>query len=321
MSKSVKRLGRGLNSLVSNLVAEGTAVSEAAPLEEAVPKAAIVGERPSSAASPSRARGVTLRTDELRCNPFQPRSNINKDSILSLAESIGRSGLLQPIVVRPAAGGYEIIAGERRWAAAKSLEMSHVPVLVREASDEQMLEWALIENIQREDLNAIDRAMAYRQFCDRFGLSAEDVARRLGEDRTTVVNYLRLLDLSTSLREMVAEGRLSMGHARCLLGAAEDARREELAAAVVANALSVRALEEIVRRERTRTGRPDATPMGKERVQPAHLLDIQRLFEDALKTKVTIRQGRGKGTGRITIDYYSLDDFDRIANKLGVELE
>jgi ParB family chromosome partitioning protein len=257
----------------------------------------------------------------LKPNPFQPRNNTSDDSIISLARSIEHSGILQPIAVRKVNRHYEIIAGERRWAAAKSIGMRQVPVLVRKASDEQMLELALIENIQREDLNAVDRARAYRQFCERFELKPDEVAARLGEDRTTVVNYIRLLDLPETILARVAEGGLSMGHARCLLGVTDAERQARLAQAVTENNLSVRALEEIVRRERTRSEEPEKPPVAAERTRSAHLESVQRRFEEALRTKVTIREGRRKGTGRLVIEFYSLDDFDRIADTLGVTLE
>jgi ParB family chromosome partitioning protein len=259
-----------------------------------------------------------LPVEELQPNPFQPRDNAVTTNVVSLAESIRQSGLLQPIVVRRKSGRYEIIAGERRWQAARSIGMREVPTVIRDATDEQMLELALVENIQREDLNAIDRAKAYRQFCIRFGLKPEEIARRLGEDRTTVINYLRMLDLPDAIQTLVAQSKLSMGHARCLLGIPDDAERLRLAESAARNELSVRALEEIVRREKTRRGDAPRNEARVERLRSAHLLDLQRRFEEAVKTKVTIQEGRRKGTGRIVIEYYSLDDFDRIAGMLGV---
>ncbi|MCH8966620.1 MAG: ParB/RepB/Spo0J family partition protein [Planctomycetes bacterium] len=315
MSKTARRLGRGLNSLVSDLtnVAPVRVPDAAAAIERIVPAPALNAERGGEVA--------TLRLEELVQNPFQPRREISSDDVSSLAESMKNSGLLQPIAVRRVDGGYEIIAGERRWAAAKLLGMKRIPAIVREATDEQMLELALVENIQREDLNAIDRAMAYRRFCNRFQLKPEEVARRIGEDRTTVINYLRLLDLPETIRAMVAKGSLSMGHARCLLGIEEDARCEELAESVTANQLSVRALEEIVRREKTRGSQPGSAPPETPPWRSAHLRDLQERFEQSLKTKVVIQESRRKGSGRITIEYYSLADFDRLAAKLGVTLE
>jgi len=310
MSKTVRRLGRGLDSLVSDLRAE----IPPAPAEGAAPP-----ER-SLEPSPDEQRNEllpgVLSTGLLRPNPFQPRSNILEADVVSLAQSIRQNGMLQPIVVRKRGGKFEIIAGERRWRAAQSLGLAEVPVIMREAGDREMLELALIENIQREDLNPIDRARAYQSYITQFELKAEQLAERLGEDRTTVVNYLRLLDLSSSVQELVAADKISMGHARCLLGVSDEARRLSLAETVMGNALSVRALEEIVRREK-------AAPEGKAKpVEPksrsAHIRDMERRFEEAIKTRVTIREGKRKGTGRIIIDYYTLDDFDRISSMLGL---
>lgn len=312
MAKPTRRLGRGLNSLVSDLRVEALA-SKVGRNSDGAPDAGPVTPAPG-------VRAEMIPTNALMKNPFQPRNRISDATVLSLARSIERSGILQPIAVRIESGQYEIIAGERRWLAAKSVGLTHVPAVVREASDEQMLEFALIENIQREDLNAIDRANAYREFCTRFELSAEEVAARLGEDRTTVANYLRLLELPGGIRRLVAERKLSMGHARCLLGITDDAERRRLAESVMQNELSVRALEEIVRRKKVRPGRPGTGTAESAQPRSAHLLDLQRRFEEAVKTKVIIHEGRRKGTGRIVIEYFSLDDFDRIAAGLGVDV-
>lgn len=312
MARSAKRLGRGLDSLVSDLRASSLdhAASAAAPTDSSDPDH-------SAAVATAAGYARSLAIADLHPNPHQPRSSITDENVLSLAASIRASGLLQPIVVRLKNGRYEIIAGERRWRAARLAGLSEVPVLVRDVSDQQAVEFSLIENIQREDLNAIDRARAYRQFCDRFQLKPEEVAERVGEDRTTVVNYLRLLDLSDDIAEFVVMGKLSMGHARCLLGVKDERLRSRLAESAAENDLSVRALEEIVRRRRT--SREDARPAREDRVTP-HIRDTQQRFEEAIKTKVTIREGRKKGTGRVVIEYYSLDDFDRIASAFGVDM-
>lgn len=262
--------------------------------------------------------------DSITANPFQPRQKFGDGDLAQLTESIRTNGFVQPIVVRKKEkGGYQIVAGERRWRAAKRLNMTSVPVLIRDATDEQMVELALVENIQREDLNPIDRAKAYRAFADRFSVNADQIAQRLGEDRTTVSNYLRLLDLQSSLHEMVADRKLSMGHARCLLGVHNHKRQMELAESVARNELSVRALEELVRREKLSTPSADPAESSKPspRVRSAHLKDMEQRFERAIKTGVTIHEGKRRGTGRITIEYYSLHDFERIAEQLGVQLD
>ncbi|HNQ23404.1 MAG TPA: ParB/RepB/Spo0J family partition protein [Phycisphaerae bacterium] len=329
MSKQTRRLGRGLDSLVSDYRGEPAGPPQPpalTPQPPPDPTAAQAASRHPLSAASERPSGPKFTfhvpVETLEANPFQPRRAISSENVLPLARSILENGMLQPIVVRPHGRGYQIVAGERRWRAAREAGLTTVPILVREADDRQMLEWALIENIEREDLNAMDRAAAYREYCTRFGAGPEDLARRLGEDRTTVVNYLRLLDLGESIQALVASGRLSMGHARCLLGVGSEQRRVELAAAAVAHDLSVRALEEIVRRERGEVGGDAARPAAPApaRATP-HVSEVQRRLEAAVKTKVVVREGRRKGTGRIVIEYYSLDDFDRIAGLLGVAFD
>ena len=268
-----------------------------------------------------------LRTDALVPHRYQPRQIIDPQTIGALAKSIARNGLLQPLVVRPLHGTdsqgshtYEIIAGERRWRAAKSAGVDELPVVVRDVGDREALELALVENIQRQDLNAIDRAGAYETYCREFGFKPEEVAARLAEDRTTVTNYLRLLELPEEVKEMVAQGELGMGHARCILGISDANVRLDLARAAVANSLSVRALENIVRRRKAQAQASAAslpTP-GRQVAKPAHLADVENRLQQAVGTKVTIREARRKGQGRIIIEYYSLDDFDRIAGRLGL---
>ncbi len=225
MARPARRLGRGLNSLVS-----AQPEAEVDPVPVVVPSAKAEADSPGSE-PPSRSGPVPgieaqmVAVESLEPNPFQPRSDAEQSGIESLAESIERSGMLQPIAVRRHHGKLQIIAGERRWWAARSLDMAEVPIIIRDATDEQMVELALIENIQREDLNAIDRAQAYRAFCARFNVKPDEVAQRLGEDRSTVANYLRLLDLPGPIRDLVAHGEISMGHARCLLGVADEAKR------------------------------------------------------------------------------------------------
>ena len=314
MSKSARRLGRGLDSLVSDL--RGMPATS----ENISGKAMGTGNR----AAESGQVGVVakmLPVASLRPNPFQPRDNTSYENISSLAASIEHSGLLQPVAVRSKGGHFEIIAGERRWRAAESLGMTEIPVIVRDASDEEMLELALVENVQREDLNAIERAKAYSRLCSRFGRKPEEIGACLGEDRTTVINYLRLLDLSEPIQGLVGQSRLSMGHARCLLGVSDEGRRLQLAEAVGNNQLSVRALEEIVRREKTRRGESGPKVGKREEAVSAHLHDLEERFEEVVKTKVKIQEGKRKGAGRIVIEYYSLDDFDRIAKLLGVAAE
>ena len=312
MAKSTRRLGRGLDSLVSTLRMRNTSELGNGPGGVKDDRIDIDGSTQPS------AKTIDIPLHSIRPNAFQPRGPITEEDLDTLVQSIRKNGVLQPILVRRVEEGYEIIAGERRWRASKSVGTVTIPSVVRDANDEQMLELALIENIQREDLNAMERALAYRHFSTQFGLSADEVGRRIGEDRTTVTNYLRLLELSVPLQELVASGRLSMGHARCLLGVRSEARRMELATSAAQSELSVRALEKMVRQERQRDESSATDPPQEVRIRSPHLQDLERRFEEAMRTKVTIHEGKRKGTGRVVIEYQSLDDFDRIAERLGV---
>lgn len=297
-ARNVPRLGRGIGSLIS-----------AAALS------------PPDNHSPGSLPMESLQIvplDRLEPNPYQPRTTIDEGALDELAASIRSDGLIQPIIARPRGDKLEIIAGERRWHAARKAGLQRVPVIVRHASDQQMLEVALIENIHRQDLNPIDRALAYARFCETFGLSAEQAAHRLGEDRSTVANYLRLLDLDDDLQQKVRDGLLSMGHARCLVGIASPRQRQDLANRVIAEGLSVRALERLIQQAR-REGTAPATPPQRRNASRPQVQAMEARLTRAVGTRVRIREGRRPGRGKIIIDYYNLDDFDRIVSLLGIK--
>lgn len=325
MGKTTRRLGRGLDSLVSDLRVDlGSPAGEGQTSDNySVDESELSDDKMGGFRAVKKGGSFFLAVEALTPNPFQPRGSFDEGSLNALAASIRRNGILQPIPVRRVGEAYQIIAGERRWTAARRAGLAEVPVVVREATDEQMLELALIENLHREDLNPVDRAKAYRNFCGRFDVRPEELADRLGEDRTTVVNYLRLLELPENIRALVTAGRLSMGHARCLLSVSEESQRQKLAEAILKNELSVRAVEEIVRRGRAlleaRARRAAGDREG--RMTAPHIADLRRRFEEALKTRVQIQEGKRKGTGRVIIAYYSLEDFDRLAERMGVETE
>jgi ParB family chromosome partitioning protein len=257
---------------------------------------------------------------QIRPNPFQPRRDLPPEQLKALADSIRKNGVLQPLVVRrEGLNLYHLIAGERRWRASQMAGLAEVPAVVREATDEQMLEIALVENIYREDLNAIDRAMAYRRYRDEFDLTADEVATRLGEDRSTVANYLRLLELPAEVKTWVAEGKLSMGHARCLLAIRSPAELVRLAASAIEQGLSVRTLEKLVREKveaRATASKPVTSAADDKRPQ---IRTLEQAFMRAIGTKVEIQESRRKGSGKIVIHYYNLDDFDRVSERFGVE--
>ncbi len=337
MVKKPKRLGRGLSSLIGNYNSEatehadlrkhkvphiGTAESDEDESAKCVALDTTGGDTaPDDAATATgtvEARMVPV--DTLRPNREQPRRHMEDSGVRELARSIAASGVIQPIVVRREPWGMEIVAGERRWRAAQLAGLAEVPVIVRKASDEEMLELALVENIHREDLNAIDRATAYRRYCDEFGVTADQLATRVGEDRTTVTNYLRLLELPPEVRELLARGLISMGHARSLAGVSDDFQKVALAALVASRGLSVRALENLVRRERRRPEKAaQATKQEEHREElPATVRDLEKRFEEVLETKVRIHLEGSKTRGRIEIEFYSVDDFERVCKKTGI---
>jgi len=255
-----------------------------------------------------------LPITQIRANPYQPRTSWNQEQLQELCESIKTNGIIQPIIVRKNAGGYEIIAGERRFRAAAMAGLQTVPVLVRQATDEEMLELALVENIHRTDLNPIERAKAYLNFINSFNLTQTEAAKRLGEDRTVISNYLRILDLPAEIKEMLSDGKLSMGHARAILGLPSDELRRKLANRAMAGRLSVREVERLVRKYLE--GKTDTKEKKKEK--QAHIVDLERRLQSILGTKVSIKANKRSQRGRIIIDYYSLDDFERLTEQMGL---
>jgi ParB family chromosome partitioning protein len=247
-------------------------------------------------------------------NPYQARTVWNEEELAELTESIKANGIIQPIVVRPAGVGYELIAGERRFRAAQRANLTEMPAMVRPATDEQLHEWALVENIHRVDLNPIERAKAYREYVDCFSLTQAEAAERLGEGRSVVANYLRLLDLPQEIKQMLAQGQLSMGHARAILALPTDDLRRKLANRAMAGRLSVREVERLVRKYLAGTGQAKPTVRSK----PPHIVDLENKLAGELNTKVSIETRRNGQRGRIIIEFYSLDEFDGITERLGL---
>jgi ParB family chromosome partitioning protein len=235
-------------------------------------------------------------------NPLQPRQTFSDAGIEELAESIRQKGILQPLLVRKVNGGYELIAGERRFRAAQRLGLEHVPVTVREVSDSELLEMALIENLQREDLNPLEEAQAYRRLMDEFGLTQEAVATRVGKDRSTVANTLRLLQLPDEVKAEIARGALSAGHARALVTAGVDATKIRLAREIVAQRLTVRQTEQLAKR----MARPPADV--EERA-------IEQRLTERFGTRVRIVPHRD-GSGKLEIEYHSLEALNALIGRL-----
>jgi ParB family transcriptional regulator, chromosome partitioning protein len=273
-------------------------------------------ERVASGGAPATATdGVAnIATADIHPNPAQPRRHFSEASLEELAQSLKRHGLIQPILVRPHGAGYQIVAGERRWRAAQRAQLHQVKAIVRELSDEETLEIALIENIQRQDLNPIEEAEAYRKLCTDFGHSQNELAAIVEKSRSHVANMMRLLELPTLVRELVIEGKLSMGHARALLSS-EDAVR--LAAVVVKQGLSVRQTEALVKK--SNAGARQAAGKAPRAVEGSGDADIRAVeshLGDLLGLKVKIAQKGNSGEGSVTFEYKSLDQLDMLCQRL-----
>ncbi len=256
-----------------------------------------------------------IPTAEIRPNPQQPRQHFDEEALAALADSIREVGILQPVLVRAGeGGGYELIAGERRWRAARRVGLQSVPAMVRVADDAAMLQHAIVENIQREELNPLEEAAAYQQLIEDFSLTHDEVASRVAKSRATITNTLRLLQLPPSIQRCLKDGTIRMGHARALLGTPDRAFQEQLAKRVVAEDLSVRAVEEAIRnRQETPATKPSvaaaaADPAGK--LRPPGLLELEELLGDYLETRVKITMGARHG--RVQIDFANLEDLERI---------
>jgi ParB family chromosome partitioning protein len=280
------RLGRGLASLIG----------EPAPLGHRLPPE---GEQ----------RMVSIA--EVKSSPLNPRKDFREDELAELAESIRTKGLVQPIVVRPngMSGGYEIVAGERRWRAAQKAGMHTIPVIIRELSDREVLELAIIENVQRQDLNAIEEASGYRELVERFDYSQEQLSEIIGKSRSHVANTLRLLKLPTGVQSMVQQGQLTAGHARALIGRADA---ETLAKKIIDDSLNVRDVEALVQT----FGEEGPTGNRRGRDKDADTKAFEKELTDLLGLKVEVRRGSGE-TGTLTIRYGNFDQLDYIRQRLG----
>lgn len=249
---------------------------------------------------------------ELRANPYQPRKQFDPDTLEELAESIKEHGIIQPLVVRKSIHGYEIVAGERRFRAGKKAGLTKVPVVIREFTDEQMMEIALIENLQREDLNPMEIANAYKKLMDHFSLTQEELAARVGKSRPHVANFLRLLQLPSAIQEDVSRGTLSMGHARALLGVKEPDVQMKLAEKVKKEGASVRQLEEWIQ-QINQNGIKKKKPKKAEKVEP-QIKRYEEMLQVTFNTPVRIRHGKRKG--KIEIEYFSQSELERLMELL-----
>ena len=291
MSKTEKRgLGRGLSALMADVHLAG----------------------PEQMATPRKAE-LFVPVEKLEPNPQQPRLDFKRDELESLADSIRQKGVIQPLIVRrkPGRDAYEIVAGERRWRAAQLAQLHEVPVVVRELNDTEVLEVAIIENIQRADLNAIEEALGFRQLMTRFGHTQEKLAEALSKSRSHVANLMRLLSLPTEVQDLVREGSLTAGHARALIG---SPNAPELAAQIVAKGLSVRETEKLMKARDS--AKPSAPKAARVPEKDADTRALEGDLSANLKMPVRIEHAAGGESGTLTIRYGSLDDLDRLCRIL-----
>ena len=256
------------------------------------------------------AEPTEVEIDAIDPGPMQPRTHFDEGSLEGLADSIRAHGVVQPLLVRRQGERFELIAGERRWRAARLAGLSKVPIVVRDVPDGDLLEIALIENIQRENLNPIEEAQAYQRLIESVGLTQEALAARVGRDRSYITNYLRLLKLPDDLQKLVIEGRLSTGHARTILGLSQPDLQRKIARQVIDGALSVRATEHLVRKA------VEGSPAKTASAVDPNIRAAETKLRRALGTQVRIIQLRGEGQGKVEISFYSNQDLDRIYNLL-----
>lgn len=278
-----KRLGRGLDALIPSLnISEDDKVIE-------IPLA------------------------QLRANPYQPRKTFNEESIQELAASIKEHGVIQPIIVRSVLKGYEIIAGERRFRASQVSGLATIPAVVRKFSDQQVMEIALIENVQREDLNAMEQAIAYQALIDQFKLTQEELSVKVGKSRSHIANFLRLLQLPEDIKQYVSRGTISMGHARAIAGVKDDKKKKELAQITIEKQWSVRELEEAIQKLEEPREKESAKP--KVRKKDPYMEEVEENLRSIFRTTVKIK-AQPQHKGKIEFAYYSKDDLERILELL-----
>ena len=324
-ASSKSRLGRGLSSLIGNTIdLHDTGGQEYQHVTGLPPISQGASEKPAPA--PRDAQAAEIPIDQIAPNPYQPRESFSVAELAELTESIRQQGILQPLVLAPAGDRedkpYVLVAGERRLRAARQAGLTSVPAIVRKATKQQMLEWALVENIQRSDLNPIERARAYYEYIRRFDLTQAEAAQRLGQPRATIANYLRMLDLHGDIQRMLVDGRLTFGHAKALASLAGMSDKQlAMAKQAVAKRWSVRQLEAHVAESLAENKADEAISARGKRAKAPYIRDLEDRLSQAVGTRVSIRPGRAKNTGKLVIDYYSLDDFERITTALGLRQE
>lgn len=305
-AKPARGLGKGLDSLIPNVVGEVKAKQmESADTKESMNTTAANDEK--------SGQETLVKITMVEPNRKQPRKNFDEDTLQELSDSIKQVGMIQPILVQDRKDHYEIIAGERRWRAAKIAGLKEIPVIIRDYSEQEIMEISLIENIQREDLNPIEEAQAYKRLLTEFHLKQDEVAERVSKSRTAVTNSMRLLKLCDKVQQMVIDDMISTGHARALLTIEDPEEQFILAQRIFDEKLSVREVEKLVKNlhkpEKVKNKAEDTT-------MQAIYLDIEDKLKQRLSTKVTVIS-KGEGTGKIEIEFYNHDDLDRLLDMIG----
>ena len=291
-------MGKGLDSLIPNAVGEAKAKKETKEVKETVEE--------------KDGKETLVKITSVEPNRKQPRKNFDEDALQELADSIKQFGLLQPILVQDRKDHYEIIAGERRWRAAKLAGLKEIPVIIRDYSEQEIMEISLIENIQREDLNPIEEAQAYKRLLTEFNLKQDEVAERVSKSRAAVTNSIRLLKLSDEVQQMVIDDMISTGHARALLAVEDPEEQYSLAQQIFDEKLSVRDVEKLVKN----LHKPVKPKKLDDKTMQAIYLDIEEKLKQKLSTKVTVTS-KGEGAGKIEIEFYNHDDLDRLLDMIG----
>ena len=299
--KTTRGLGKGLDLLIRDAVGEAKAEKETAEGQS------------SSDKSDKSEQETSVKITLVEPNRKQPRKNFDEDSLQELSDSIKQVGLIQPILVQDRKDHYEIIAGERRWRAAKMAGLKEVPVIIRNYSEQEIMEISLIENIQREDLNPIEEAQAYKRLLEEFNLKQDEVAERVSKSRTAVTNSMRLLKLGEKVQQMVIDEMISTGHARALLAVEDQEEQYELAQKIFDEKLSVREVEKLVKN----LHKPEKVQKKQEnQTMQVIYQDIEDKLKQRLSTKVTVTS-KGEGSGKIEIEMYNHEDLDRLLDIIG----
>jgi len=304
-------LGRGLSALLG-----GAAPAVKPPAVATVALAPI----PALVAPPDTREHVErVAIARVRPCPFQPRKDFTPDALRELADSIKAQGIVQPLIVRDRGDHFELIAGERRWRAAQLIGLTEVPVVVRQADDRQVLELALIENLQRENLNAIEEAQGYAQLIGQFQLTQEEAAAKVGKSRVAVANSIRLLKLAPEIQVHIREGRLSVGHAKVILGLTRPEHQKLAVDKILRAGLNVRQAEDLVARLQSAGARAPSKPGAKQPLKDAHVTALEDKLKQRLATKVSLRYRQGKGA--LEIRFATDDELERVLEILGVKLD